>query len=289
MGFFKHFIFKIFLISSVGSSVGGPLFPITDYSDQVTSYAWVQDSNHQWILTAKFGKADLDTYFDKGPSSEGLGISVENRPTKQVFVYYPAGRSYSGQTYVSYDCQFEQPIWYSDITSSFNSTKGKMWHFFYKDMSIPKMEHYDETDPQFLYTGYARTFIEESLWYKKGSNNKETLLDSDFYICYLLSEAAPNKSFWGRLKYQISKFFKFSETDYEIALKEEAKKKHEEFEKKVPLLKPKKLNTTVKPEDLEVQESVQENPNQSLDLEEQRQQEILEIKKKYGVKAVSLD
>jgi len=221
MGFFKHFIFKIFLCSSVG----GPLFYEEDYFGKVNSYTWVQDSNHQWILKAEFEKADLDTYYDKDPSSEGLGVSLENRPTKQVFVYYPAGRSYSGQTYVSYDCQFEQPA--CDVRSSIDSrfklaTKVKRWRFFYKDMSIPKMEalaYFNEIDPHFLYTGYAETFIEENLWY-----NKETLEDSFIFISYGLSEAAPKNSFWGRFKYQISKFFKFSETDYEIALKEEAKK-----------------------------------------------------------------
>jgi len=273
MGFFKHFIFKIFLIT-----VGGQIFNDKCDGDSKTSYTWVQDSNHQWILKAEFEKADLDTYYDKGPSSEGLGISVENRPTKQVFVYYPAGRSYSGQTYVSYDCQFEQSAWVPNFTS-FSSCKEKRWQFFYKDMSIPKIEDYDETDPHFLYTGYALTCIQESLWYKKGPDNKETLGDGDsvFYISYNLSEAAPNKSFWGRLKYQISKFFKFSETDYEIALKEEAKKEHEEY------LKEK--------EECEKYAKLEEEYNKQVLTGEKLESYLkeLEIEKKYKIERVYLE
>lgn len=209
MGFFKYFILKFFLVSTVAFS--------SNTHDQVTHYSWVQDSNHQWVLKAQFEKADLDTYYDKGPPSEGLGISPDNRPIKQVFVYYPAGRAYSGQTYVSYDCQFEQYAWGTDGSS--HSRNGKKWRFFYKDMSIPKI--YGEY-------GAAVTFIEESSWFKQYSGEEKEFWDSDFYICYALIDKEPDDSLWGRFKYNISKFFKFSETDYEIALKKE----REEFEKK---------------------------------------------------------
>jgi len=257
MGFFKHFIFK---------------------SGKSTSYTWVQDSNHQWILKAEFEKADLDTYYDKGPSSEGLGISVENRPTKQVFVYYPEGRSYSGQTYVSYDCQSESGAGLSA------QEVVRTWRFFYTFMSTQMVEYYDEIDPHFLYIGYAQTSIEESLYY-----NNEDLEDSFIFISYGLYEAAPKNSFWGRLKYQISKFFKFSQTDcdpkayirdphgYEIALREKVKKALEEREKEY--LKER--------EEFEKYSKLAEEYNKQV-LTEEYNKQVLAIEKKYKIDRIYL-
>jgi hypothetical protein len=82
--------------------------------------SWVQESNHKWILSVHFDKGELKTYFEKAPPSNGLGLSSDNRPIKQEFVYYPTGK-----TYVSHKSQFEQ--W---------PDGAKTWAFSYENIAI---------------------------------------------------------------------------------------------------------------------------------------------------------
>jgi hypothetical protein len=82
--------------------------------------SWVQESNHEWILSVHFDQGELKTYFKKAPPSKGLGLSADNQPIKQEFRYYP-----SGKTYVSHKSQFEQ--W---------PDGAKTWTFLYENINI---------------------------------------------------------------------------------------------------------------------------------------------------------
>ncbi len=82
--------------------------------------SWIQESNHKWILSVRFDQGELKTYFEKALPSKGLGLSADNRPIKQEFVYYP-----SGDTYVSHVCEFEQ--WLDG---------ARTWAFSYENIAI---------------------------------------------------------------------------------------------------------------------------------------------------------
>lgn len=83
--------------------------------------SWVQESDHDWVLSVHFDKGELKTYFKKAPPSKGLGLSVDNQPIKQEFIYYP-----SCKIYVSRKSQFEQ--W---------PDGAKAWTFSYENIAIP--------------------------------------------------------------------------------------------------------------------------------------------------------
>lgn len=82
--------------------------------------SWIQESNHTWVLSARFDKGELNTFFQIPPPSIGLGLSADNKPIKQELVYYP-----SGATYISYTSQFEQWL---------DGAKG--WTFLYDNIVI---------------------------------------------------------------------------------------------------------------------------------------------------------
>lgn len=86
--------------------------------------SWVQESNHEWVLSVHFDKGELKTHFKKAPPYKGLGLSADNRPIKQEFVYYP-----SGKTYISRKSQFEQ--W---------PDGAKTWAFSYDNIAISTEE-----------------------------------------------------------------------------------------------------------------------------------------------------
>lgn len=81
--------------------------------------SWIEKSN-KWVLLVHFDKGELRTHFNKPPPVKGLGIELENKPSKQEFKYYPSGKTYSSK-----NSQFEQ--W---------PDGAKAWVFVYEDIDI---------------------------------------------------------------------------------------------------------------------------------------------------------
>lgn len=64
--------------------------------------SWIQEDEQIWVLVANFDRAELRTYFTKAPPSKGFGLSHENKPIKQEFNFYFAGK------FSTTNCQYEQ-------------------------------------------------------------------------------------------------------------------------------------------------------------------------------------
>ncbi|MBU6149225.1 MAG: hypothetical protein KGQ54_03420 [Verrucomicrobia bacterium] len=153
MSFLNTLFRKFFLISSVFFGIEGGGKPNSDrYIIEVSGefdvlgmcvtcksprqITWVQGADLKWELTARFNYAEIITYFEKAPPLKGLGLSPDNRPIKQKFVY-------RGDTYLSRDCTFEQ---WPDGT--------KFWSFDYKEFVLVKEKDY--------FKGCTTSLMEES-------------------------------------------------------------------------------------------------------------------------------
>jgi hypothetical protein len=116
MGRICYFIIGLIALASLYSAEIDKGLVVIDNAPWKTS--WVKESNHEWVLSVYFDKGELKTYFKKAPPSKGLGLSADNQPIKQEFVYY-------GKTHVSRKSQFEQ--W---------PDGAKAWAFSYENIAI---------------------------------------------------------------------------------------------------------------------------------------------------------